>query len=555
MRALTEEFGILLIFDEVKTGLPARQGRRRRVLRHQAGPRDVRQGDGQRLPGGRVRRPRARSWSMLPDKVSHGGTYAGNRVAAAAAVKTLEILRDTNALETIHATGRRIQDGLTRDPQPDRAAVPLHRPSVDVRDHVHATSSPTEYRDWANDRPRAVRRDRRSACTPAARCRSRTRREPWFMCEAHAEGDIVDRVLTAFEDSLDAALEARAHGEPRRTHGAHATPQPADVNEDGGMVARRQRGPLGRSGGGPAARARRQPGRGRRHRARPAARSPQVDGVAPARHAPEARAGRAGRRDRQVPARPRRHPAGRTRRADARPARHRDARARAPRAPDPRDDRSRHPRRRPRSSRSPRPMGRTSSPSATGPAGATRSTASPRARCSWPRSPSARSCASSAAGSTSYTDRTIVDLEPLLEELARIRRRGYATAIGEYELGLNAVSAAGPRRARRSHRRGRRLGPGVPAHAAAHPGARARRCARRPPPFAAPGRAAEPGRGPCPARAHGRRRRLSHRAGGSSWTTAAAPLPGARLPRDARRRPPARGTTSRMPSAAPSCTS
>jgi DNA-binding IclR family transcriptional regulator len=44
-------------------------------------------------------------------------------------------------------------------------------------------------------------------------------------------------------------------------------------------------------------------------------------------------------------------------------------------------------------------------------------------------------------GLVSYTERTVVELEPLLEELARIRRRGYATAIGEYELGLNAVSA------------------------------------------------------------------------------------------------------------------
>ena len=37
--------------------LPVREGRRRRVLRHHAGPRDLRQGDGQRLPGGGVRRP------------------------------------------------------------------------------------------------------------------------------------------------------------------------------------------------------------------------------------------------------------------------------------------------------------------------------------------------------------------------------------------------------------------------------------------------------------------------------------------------------------------
>jgi hypothetical protein len=35
-------------------------------------------------------------------------------------------------------------------------------------------------------------------------------REPWFMCEALADADLIDRVLTAFSDSLDAALEARA---------------------------------------------------------------------------------------------------------------------------------------------------------------------------------------------------------------------------------------------------------------------------------------------------------------------------------------------------------
>jgi len=44
-------------------------------------------------------------------------------------------------------------------------------------------------------------------------------------------------------------------------------------------------------------------------------------------------------------------------------------------------------------------------------------------------------------GLGNHTDRTITELEPLLEELARIRRRGYATALGEYELGLNAVAA------------------------------------------------------------------------------------------------------------------
>jgi len=44
-------------------------------------------------------------------------------------------------------------------------------------------------------------------------------------------------------------------------------------------------------------------------------------------------------------------------------------------------------------------------------------------------------------GLSSCTERTLVALEPLLEELARVRRRGYAVALGEYEAGLNAVAA------------------------------------------------------------------------------------------------------------------
>ena len=44
-------------------------------------------------------------------------------------------------------------------------------------------------------------------------------------------------------------------------------------------------------------------------------------------------------------------------------------------------------------------------------------------------------------GLSAYTERTITELEPLLEELSRVRRRGYATAMGEFELGLNAVAA------------------------------------------------------------------------------------------------------------------
>ena len=44
------------------------------------------------------------------------------------------------------------------------------------------------------------------------------------------------------------------------------------------------------------------------------------------------------------------------------------------------------------------------------------------------------------SGLAAHTDRTLVTLEPLLEELARVRRRGYAASIGEFEAGLNGVA-------------------------------------------------------------------------------------------------------------------
>jgi len=222
MRALTEEFGILLIFDEVKTGFRFARGGAAEFFGITPDLATYAKAMGNGYPaaafGGR-----AEVMSVLPDKVSHGGTYAGNRIAAAAAVKTLEIIRDTNALETIHATGRTIQNGLKEILDP--VGIPYHftgHPSmfgIMFREEVAS-----EYRDWATTDHElydaiAIGMHARGAMPEP------DSREPWFVCEAHADADVIDRVLTAFSDSLDAALEARAHGEPApQPHGGMATP-------------------------------------------------------------------------------------------------------------------------------------------------------------------------------------------------------------------------------------------------------------------------------------------------------------------------------------------
>ena len=60
------------------------------------------------------------------------------------------------------------------------------------------------------------------------------------------------------------------------------------------------------------------------------------------------------------------------------------------------------------------------------------------------------------------TERTITQLEPLLEELARVRRRGYATALRRVRPGAQRRRGTRPRRPGPGHRGPQRVGPGLP---------------------------------------------------------------------------------------------
>ena len=222
MRALTEEFGILLIFDEVKTGFRFARGGAAEFFGITPDLATYAKAMGNGYPaaafGGR-----AEIMSLLPDKVSHGGTYAGNRVAAAAASKTLEIIRDTDVLDTIRATGLRIQDGLREVLNP--TGVPYQFTGHPSMFGIMFTDKvATEYRDWAN-----TNHELYDALAMAMQARGAMpepdSREPWFVCEAHAHDDIVDRVVTAFQGALQDTLDAQAKGQPAREgHGAMSHP-------------------------------------------------------------------------------------------------------------------------------------------------------------------------------------------------------------------------------------------------------------------------------------------------------------------------------------------
>ncbi len=207
VRAITREFGALLIFDEVKTGFRFALGGAAEFFGVTPDLATYAKAMGNGYPaaafGGR-----RDVMSVLPQHVSHGGTYAGNRVAAAAAVATLTILRDTPALETIHRTGEAVQRGLD-EVISRRGLAHVFTGHPAMFGVMFAEAMPTDYRGWAGtdhelyDAVAGGMMRRGAMPEPDSR-------EPWFMWEAHAADDTVDRVVGIFEAALDEALEERA---------------------------------------------------------------------------------------------------------------------------------------------------------------------------------------------------------------------------------------------------------------------------------------------------------------------------------------------------------
>jgi 4-aminobutyrate aminotransferase-like enzyme len=110
---LCDQHGILLIIDEIQSGF----GRTGRWFAHEHF--DVRpdilvvaKGIASGLPLSGVFSSLALMEKWLPG--SHGGTYGGNVVSAAAAVATVQTIREENLLENAFLRGEQLREGLNR---------------------------------------------------------------------------------------------------------------------------------------------------------------------------------------------------------------------------------------------------------------------------------------------------------------------------------------------------------------------------------------------------------------------------------------------------------
>ena len=191
--------------------VPLRQGRRGRVLRGHPGSRDLRQGDGQRLSGRGVRWPRGghERPARQGQPRRHVRRQPGRRRG-----------RGQDPVDPPrHRRARRRSmppAGASRPASARSSTRPACRTTSPAIRACSGSCSPTsrrsEYRDWATTDHElydaiAVGMHARGAMPEP------DSREPWFFCEAHAEGDIVDRVVSTL---LGLARRGARGARPRR---------------------------------------------------------------------------------------------------------------------------------------------------------------------------------------------------------------------------------------------------------------------------------------------------------------------------------------------------
>ena len=195
IRAQCDEYGIVMIIDEVKTGFRVAVGGAQELFKVTADLATYAKSLGNGYPvaafGGR-----REIMDQIGKGVAHAGTYSANVVGMAAADAVLDILTGTDALEVIASRGRALQKGIGDVLEAaDLPFVITGHPSM--FGFMFTGSTPREYRDWANSDhqlyesimgnliQRGVMPDPDS-------------REPWFLSAAHREEDVAE-TLTAFE--------------------------------------------------------------------------------------------------------------------------------------------------------------------------------------------------------------------------------------------------------------------------------------------------------------------------------------------------------------------
>ncbi|MBF8293402.1 MAG: hypothetical protein HW392_2229 [Steroidobacteraceae bacterium] len=198
-RSLCDRYGIVMIIDEVKTGFRVARGGVQELFGVKSDLCTFAKAMGNGYPISAVA-GREEIMRRFGNGVVHGGTYTCHSVALAAAEKTLQIIGETPALQTIAEYGTRLRAGISHVLS-QRGIKHSYSGHPSMSGLFFKEQPPRNYRDWASsdytfyEALAPELHDLGVLCEPDSR-------EPWFVCEAHDERCLVE-TLQRFETAVD----------------------------------------------------------------------------------------------------------------------------------------------------------------------------------------------------------------------------------------------------------------------------------------------------------------------------------------------------------------
>ncbi|PJF47981.1 MAG: aspartate aminotransferase family protein [Chloroflexi bacterium] len=208
IRKLCDDYGIVMILDEVKTGFRIAPGGAQQFFGVRADLVTYAKAMGNGFPIGAIGGKEEFMMTIEPGAVGHGGTYCGNVVSVAACDAVLRVMEEEPVFETIHARGLRLMAGIQEIL--NRFGIPHSLTGVPamfglIIGNDESTDKPSDHRSaerFAND---ALMDAIFEGLYARGIMPDPDYGEPWFLCYALSEAD-VDETLQAYEDAVKAAL-------------------------------------------------------------------------------------------------------------------------------------------------------------------------------------------------------------------------------------------------------------------------------------------------------------------------------------------------------------
>ncbi len=200
LRELCDRYGIVLIFDEVKTGFRLARGGAQEYFGLRADLVTYAKALGNGFPVAAIG-GRAEVMGIVEEGgVAHGGTYTGNVVGTAAAAATLEVLETELVIETIFQHGQQLMTGI--DEILNRASIPHYVTGLPPMFSfiLGVEEEPVDFRDYIAGDGRLYER-LAMALIERGVLPDSDGREPWFLSYSHDERIVAD-TLTAFEEAV-----------------------------------------------------------------------------------------------------------------------------------------------------------------------------------------------------------------------------------------------------------------------------------------------------------------------------------------------------------------